>query len=761
MKKISFQPALWRGTRAAIRQLLGFCLLLAGFGAAHAQSSFILNPLQIKSGVSHSCALTATGGVKCWGRNDFGQLGDGTLLPRTGWVDVAGLSSGVVAIDTNVYHTCAVLATGAAKCWGANTEGQLGDGTVINRSSPVQVTGLTSGVTAISVSDTHSCAVVGGNVKCWGLNADGQLGNNSTVSSSIPVDVAGLSGVTALAAGGSKRPVPVAGVIQFSYGNHTCALLTGGSVKCWGANSYAQLGYDGPDGSLAPVTVAGITGAVELVSGIGHSCARNSAGAVNCWGLIEYPKIPTRGLVIYTKSIGPITITGLSSGVTSISTGRTRTCAASSAGVKCWGQNLEYDLFYSITSPPSGNPLPATEFEAGVSRIAAGDVYGTTTSPMFNRPCFIASNGRTKCLGEYAGDGSTIPRTIAVDVVVNPLLPTNSFFRLTSDQNTDGTSDILFSDAPGALSVAYTQATTVTKAVVLPAGSGWTATHSGDLDGDGKLDFIARKADGTIATFLTGVLPVPGGATLLSPGSPLSVTLLGDFNADGRADIVFTHTDGSVIINLSDGFTSRQILGPSSPWRVKKAADFNADGKTDLLIDQADGTTAILMMDGATVTNAAVLLTSGSGWTVTHVADFNGDFKSDLVIRNTNGSTALLQMDGVTVTSAAFLTLAGSPWTVSHTGDFNGDGKKDIVLTNTDGSVVLLQMNGLTVQSAAFLLLAGNTRTVAQIGDYNGDGKQDILLKNTDGTYTVVLMNGATVTGSGTYSLGTLVPLPY
>ncbi len=177
---------------------LAFCLALAALAvllrgatpqAVHAAplaAQESVRFIQIAAGYAHTCALTSAGGVKCWGSNSSGQLGNGAGGEYGDYsatpVDVVGLGSGVQTIASGAYHTCVVTTAGGVKCWGGNDDGELGDdGGIDDRiwysSTPVDVVGLSSDVQAIAAGRGHTCALTtAGGVKCWGGNGDGQLG---------------------------------------------------------------------------------------------------------------------------------------------------------------------------------------------------------------------------------------------------------------------------------------------------------------------------------------------------------------------------------------------------------------------------------------------------------------------------------------------------------------------------------------------------------------------------------------------------------
>jgi hypothetical protein len=221
----------------------------------------------IDTGGSHTCMIVGGGHVRCWGNNDFGQLGDGTTTSRATPTTVTGLT-GAVQITAGDRHTCAILADGTARCWGANSVGQLGDGTTTSRPTPTVVTGLT-GTVQITVGDDHTCAVLsGGTARCWGNNTLGQVGDDTATSRATPTTVSGLAGAVQITAGNS----------------HTCALLADGTARCWGYNFFGQIGDGTFTDRLTPATVTGLTGAVQISSGGFLTCAVRADGTARCWG---------------------------------------------------------------------------------------------------------------------------------------------------------------------------------------------------------------------------------------------------------------------------------------------------------------------------------------------------------------------------------------------------------------------------------------------------------------------------------------------
>ncbi len=226
---------------------------------------------QVKPGYSHTCSLTLAGGIKCWGANNTGQLGLGDTTPRTGARDVPGLTSGMIDISTGYDYSCAITTSGGIKCWGASfNTGRLGNGTTVNRVSPTDVQGITAGASKVAAGfGNHTCTrMANGSARCWGENSVGQLGVGNTTSTTTPLAVSAL-GTTVTD-------------IKVGY-NFTCALINTGGVKCWGAGSRLGNGTSNGSTTPVDVSGL-TSGVAQIAVGWSFACARTTAGAVWCWG---------------------------------------------------------------------------------------------------------------------------------------------------------------------------------------------------------------------------------------------------------------------------------------------------------------------------------------------------------------------------------------------------------------------------------------------------------------------------------------------
>jgi uncharacterized repeat protein (TIGR01451 family) len=361
----------------------------------------------------HTCALKG-GQVYCWGRNHYGQLGDNTTTNRitpTLVADGVMGNSGVTAVDAGAYHTCA-LKGGQVYCWGYNGNGQLGDGTTTQRTTPTLVANGAmgnSGVTAIAVGGYNTCALKGGQVYCWGWNGYGQLGDGTTTYRTTPTLVAdgamGNSGVTAVAAAGA---------------GHTCA-LKGGRVYCWGRNDYGQLGDGTTTYRNTPVLVAngamGNSGVTAVAVDEVHTCALKG-GQVYCWGGNWVAQL---GDGTTTHRNTPVLVANGAmgnSGVTAVAVGGYHNCALKGGQVYCWGYNHAGQLGASSSQTCDGYPCSTTPLavangamgNSGVTAVAGGTYH---TLGLKDTICLFAWgwNG----YGQL-GDGTTTNRNTPVQV---------------------------------------------------------------------------------------------------------------------------------------------------------------------------------------------------------------------------------------------------------------------------------------------------------------------------------------------------------
>ncbi|MCC5986629.1 MAG: hypothetical protein JJT95_03035 [Pararhodobacter sp.] len=330
-------------------------------------------PEVLSVGHGFNCALSATGAVMCWGANARGQLGDGTHSNvRYTPAPVQGLPGPARAVAAAGFSGCALIQNGAVWCWGDNIYGQLGDGTNEDRLTAVPVQGLPGPVRSIAAGFHHNCAVTEGDALwCWGGNGAGQLGDGTDTNRNNPVPVQGLqSGVRDVALG--------------SY--HSCALGWGGDAFCWGIGG--RLGDGTTEGSLVPVPVQGLGRQNQAIAaGTEHSCALNRRGHAFCWGNNWRGQL---GDGSSTVRLTPVRVHGLPGRLMTIVGGHRHSCAINRhQRTFCWGSNTYGQLGDGDTGYGSFIPV-----RARTGRVPTGVLVAH-----YHHNCLLGRAGGIQCWG--------------------------------------------------------------------------------------------------------------------------------------------------------------------------------------------------------------------------------------------------------------------------------------------------------------------------------------------------------------------------
>ena len=359
--------------------------------------------VSVDVGSTHTCVLTRVGGVRCWGQGNRGQLGYGNTddigddesPASAGSVDVGGRA---VALAVGSSVTCAVLDSGALRCWGAGSNGLLGLGNPTNvgdDEAPAEVGSVPIGADVIAVSPAvrHVCALqVNDAVQCWGLGDGGVLGygNEGAIGAGPPADVYGDVSV-----GGS--------VLQIATGpDSTCALLDDEGMRCWGIASFGRLGYAndidiGDDELPSSADLVDVGGAVvEIGAGANHTCARLYDGTVRCWGTNQYGQLGLGYPTIVGDDDPPssVDVVDVGGAVVQLSVGHFHTCARlDDASVRCWGRSPNGELGYGNEASIGDDEVPSTvdpvEVGGRVTQLSAGTFH----------TCAVLDAGAVRCWG--------------------------------------------------------------------------------------------------------------------------------------------------------------------------------------------------------------------------------------------------------------------------------------------------------------------------------------------------------------------------
>jgi cysteine-rich repeat protein len=389
--------------------------------------------VRIDASFGGTCALLKDGRVKCWGSNIEGMLGLGDTLAHGDdpgemgdnlpAVDL-GTGATAVALSTGLIHACALLSDGRVKCWGNNDAGQLGLGDTLDRGNQPNQMGdnlpaidLGTGATAVALStnDDSTCALLSdGRVKCWGNNDGNELGlGDADNRGDDPDEMGDTLPFVNLGTG-------VAAVAITGGGNHTCALLSDGRVKCWGGSLNGQLGLgqwenrgglpDDMGDNLPAVDLGTGATAVALAADNATSCALMSDGRVKCWGHNGYGNLglgDTLNRGNQPNQMGDnLPTIDLGTGMTAvaIAVGGVHACAVLNDGrVKCWGENYSGELGLGNPNGRGDHPnemgdnLPAIDLGTGVT--------AASIAPGFIHTCALLRDDRVKCWGDWQGLG--------------------------------------------------------------------------------------------------------------------------------------------------------------------------------------------------------------------------------------------------------------------------------------------------------------------------------------------------------------------
>lgn len=316
---------------------------------------------RISAGTTHTCAVTAGDGVRCWGANADFQLGNGVRTWSRIPVDVIGLATGVRAVSVGGSHSCAVTVPGQVQCWSQEAAALSFPQAPKGSARPVPAQGV-GAVSALGTGNGHSCALtVNGAVRCWGVF---NRADTSTATLREPTEVPELGqGVLAIGVG---------------YDNQ-CALTAERAIRCWGQDYERN-----PKVSvLASVEVAPAgTDATALAVGGARACLVTDAGGVRCW------THPAPGTDL-EDGVDLEDVPGLPDGVVSVSVGYNHACALTEEGAAvCWGRNSHGELGNGTTAD-SEAPTPVVGLRSGVVAVSAG----------FQHSCALLRDAQALCWG--------------------------------------------------------------------------------------------------------------------------------------------------------------------------------------------------------------------------------------------------------------------------------------------------------------------------------------------------------------------------
>jgi alpha-tubulin suppressor-like RCC1 family protein len=730
-----------------------------GPGFVAAQSRFAL-------GTHHSCALLDDGTVRCWGLNDFGQLGSaansGTNNPNPApqpAVNLAGHAA--VAVTAGNFHSCALLDDGTVRCWGLNNLGQLGsatnNGTINPNPTPQPAVNL-GGRTAVAVTagNFHSCALLDdASVRCWGHNYYGQLGsatNNGTGNSNpAPQPAVNLGpGRTAVAV--------TAGNI------HSCALLDDGTVRCWGNNASGELGSaanngtDNPNPTPQPAVNLGSRSAVAVSADGAHSCALLDDGTVRCWGNNRYGELGSaanNGTINPNPTPQPAVNLGGRSAV-AVTAGEIHSCALLDDGtVRCWGYNYYGELgsaTNNATDNPNPTPQPAVNLGAGrtAAAVTAGNVYS----------CALLDDGTVRCwgnnyygqLGSATNNGTINPNPTPQPAVALPAIllpppppPTGLVVAPTTspdDGNTVTVSWTTPAASPADPILSYEVSAGGQSTVIAAANADLAAAATKAV----TLMNVDRSVAQTVAVTATTTYGKTSSASVTAPAlrsrifvsnviasgpaqydflfaPPGAPVVTGDWNGDGNTG--FASRVGNLFTLVDERGNPQGSAGYGKSTDDIFIGDWNANNQDTFAVRRGN---IFYLRNTPTSGPADIVLGYGTIGDEVFVGDWNGNGQDTFAVRRGN----VFYVRNSTTSGPADVVFGyGKAGDEVLVGDWNQDGIDTFAVRR--GNVIFIR-NDFQTGIAEITIGYGKAGDTLLVGDYNNDGTDTFAVQRLEPT---------------------------
>ncbi len=558
----------------------------------------------------HNCVLKQNGDIWCWGMNPHGQLGNGVPSPQEDApVKVVGLPMAAKQVAVGIDNSCALLIDGTVWCWGSNEYGQLGNGQASSTDvlAPVQVTGLGNNVDVISIGYWHGCALKAGNVYCWGDNLYGEVGNGSFGGSNC---------------NGAPNCVLTPTLVQSNVqkvsagGFYTCSILNNASLTCWGDNFWGQLGLGDTSGRNAPTPLASLGNTlIDVETAVHATCAIVTGGVVRCWGSQDSGRLGNGvsdssfcnmgGCVLSPAPVsGPL---GTSGGAKSIREAEGAACVVKNDGhVFCWGGGGFLD----------GQPATTTPVEVDFCGLPSL----TSLTPDFG----LYTGGTVVTLnGDELHAGATVTFGNAAGTNVQVQSP-SSIQATTPNYGFTDTVDVVVTNPDGhkaRLLQAYSFTAAPSVSQVLPGSGPTTGGQMVTISGSSFLPTTTIDFGGVAPTNVTFVdVNTITATTPPHAAGNIDVTVTNPGNLQGTLAMAYQYiapitiaslmpttgsTDGSTSVTLKgDGFdfaTTVKFDGVDSPSIVTQdtqtliaTAPAHAAGVVDVVATRGDGTSFTL-----------------------------------------------------------------------------------------------------------------------------------------------------------------------